>query len=454
MPFKLAQVPSHARFFPWPKTGSPCPPRLWGPGTGPGPQLRRHRSGCLPGSSSRHQGNHPAILEPADAEPRGDPVVPAMPTSLSRGDRTTGTHRTRCHGAVRRAEVPLPDMSSGFFSLSVPRCDLMGHGFSPSVLRKIVIAGGSHPSFGLAAKMLGQLAEVTISGRQVGRITEEIGQEMAEKRDLKTNQFQDKTLASAVIGVPRVAVVEMDGGRFLARGCGSGPGSHEASWKEDKIACLVTMGGDLFDRDPHPELPACFRDRKAVAKLVRGVGRAGTPGDLVEEAAEEDQAAEMPWPTPRTPPLTSWDGYRGPWCEPAWRQLKPARLLDRWWRQRPEHETSIVPSERHSGGRGRGGRRRGGGGREGKGGGRGGGKGGRGKGGGRGGERGEGKGEERGRRRRGRGGGGEEVEEGRRGGAKGGSRGRQEGVGEGGERGWIKGEREGGRESGPRFNAR
>ena len=45
--------------------------------------------------------------------------------------------------------------------------------------------------------MLGQLAEVTISGRQVGRITEEIGQEMAEKRDLKTNQFQDKTLASA-----------------------------------------------------------------------------------------------------------------------------------------------------------------------------------------------------------------------------------------------------------------
>ena len=140
--------------------------------------------------------------------------------------------------------------------------------------------------------MLGQLAEVTISGRQVGRITEEIGQEMAEKRDLKTNQFQDKTLASAVIGVPRVAVVEMDGGRFLARGCGSGPGSHEASWKEDKIACLVTMGGDLFDRDPHPELPACFGDRKAVAKLVRGLAAQGALGDLVEEAAEEDQAAE------------------------------------------------------------------------------------------------------------------------------------------------------------------
>ena len=32
-----------------------------------------------------------------------------------------------------------------------------------------------------------------------GRITEEIGQEMAEKRDLKTNQFQDKTLTSGVM---------------------------------------------------------------------------------------------------------------------------------------------------------------------------------------------------------------------------------------------------------------
>ena len=55
-----------------------------------------------------------------------------------------------------------------------------------------MIAGGSHPSFGLAAKMLGQLAEVTISGRQVGRITEEIGQEMAEKRDLKTTSSRTR----------------------------------------------------------------------------------------------------------------------------------------------------------------------------------------------------------------------------------------------------------------------
>ena len=127
MPFKRAQVPSQREILSLAEDwGKVVAHRAWRRGTGPGPQLRRHRSGCLPGSSSRHQGNHPAILEPADAETRGDPVVPAMPTSLSRGDRTTGTRRTRRHGAVRRAEVPLPDMSSGFFSLSVPRCDLTG----------------------------------------------------------------------------------------------------------------------------------------------------------------------------------------------------------------------------------------------------------------------------------------------------------------------------------------
>ena len=89
MPFKRAQVPSQREILSlaedWGKVVAHAP--LATRGTGPGPQLRRHRSGCLPGSSSRHQGNHPAILEPADAETRGDPVVPAMPTSLSRGDR-------------------------------------------------------------------------------------------------------------------------------------------------------------------------------------------------------------------------------------------------------------------------------------------------------------------------------------------------------------------------------
>jgi hypothetical protein len=49
-----------------------------------------------------------------------------------------------------------------------------------------VFAGGSHPSFEMAAKALERLAEVKVSDRQLGRITEEIGTEMTRQRDLKT----------------------------------------------------------------------------------------------------------------------------------------------------------------------------------------------------------------------------------------------------------------------------
>ena len=77
--------------------------------------------------------------------PHADESVPWRPNY--------GNSSYAVYGAVRRAEVPLADMSRDFFPLR-PALRLDGHGFSPSVLRKIVIAGGSHPSFGLAAKML------------------------------------------------------------------------------------------------------------------------------------------------------------------------------------------------------------------------------------------------------------------------------------------------------------
>jgi hypothetical protein len=93
-----------------------------------------------------------------------------------------------------------------FFPLR-PTLGLDGHGYSPSVLKQIVFAGGSHPSFALAATMLDHLADVKISARQVGRITEEIGAEMTRQRDLQTARFQDKTLPAAVAGSPSLAVV-------------------------------------------------------------------------------------------------------------------------------------------------------------------------------------------------------------------------------------------------------
>jgi hypothetical protein len=172
-----------------------------------------------------------------------------------------------------------------------------------------VFAGGSHPSFEMAAKALERLAEVKISDRQLGRITEEIGTEMTRQRDLKTARHQEKSLPVAVAGIPSLVVVEIDGGRYLARNPagGTGPGAHGVGWKEDKVACLLTMTGATFDHDPHPDLPACFTDKKSVAKLVRGLTSQGSLSELTD-ASGGDETPELTVFTPTDRPKT-----RPPW---------------------------------------------------------------------------------------------------------------------------------------------
>jgi protein involved in polysaccharide export with SLBB domain len=63
------------------------------------------------------------------------------------------------------------------------------HGYSPSVLNKIVQAAGQVKSHDLAAKVLGVVGEISISGRHVNRLTEEIGTELKEKRDRETEDY-------------------------------------------------------------------------------------------------------------------------------------------------------------------------------------------------------------------------------------------------------------------------
>ncbi len=159
----------------------------------------------------------------------------------------------------------------------------------------------------MAAKALEKLAEVKISDRQVGRITEEIGTEMTRQRDLKTAQHQGKTLPVAVAGIPSLVVVEIDGGRYLTRdpAAGTGPGAHGVGWKEYKVACLVTMTGASFDHDPHPDLPTCFTDKKGVAKLVKGLTSQGSLSELTDGSGG-DETLELTvfaaTDTPKTPP--------------------------------------------------------------------------------------------------------------------------------------------------------
>ena len=157
-----------------------------------------------------------------------------------------------------------------------------------------MIAGGRQPSFALAATMLQELAEIAISGPHIRHITERIGAELCAKRDAQTPRSAVQKLPPRVANVPALAVVEVDGGRFQVRASDQGRGVHDPAWKEDKIACRVTMRGTAQETDPHPDLPACFTDPPRVAALVRGVSSQGALSDMEGVTP----AATPPGPTP------------------------------------------------------------------------------------------------------------------------------------------------------------
>ena len=78
---------------------------------------------------------------------------------------------------------------------------------------------------------MAELAEVTISERQLGRIAREVGEQLGATRDEQVDRLGAGTLEPRVETRPALAVVEVDGGRLQIRGDGDGPGAHEAAWR-------------------------------------------------------------------------------------------------------------------------------------------------------------------------------------------------------------------------------
>jgi hypothetical protein len=159
----------------------------------------------------------------------------------------------------------------GIFFPQRPLLKIDEHGYSRAILSKIVAAGSQLKSFALAETLLLQLAEVSISARHVGRLTEMIGQELREKRDRYTEDWLHHRRVEPTVPAPAAVAVAVDGGRLMTREPGHGPGVHEQGWKEDKVACLHTLAGPTFETDPQPQPPECFLDAAYVDDLVKAL---------------------------------------------------------------------------------------------------------------------------------------------------------------------------------------
>lgn len=159
-----------------------------------------------------------------------------------------------------------------------------------------MFAAADSRSFRRAELSLKRIGGNLVSFKTIERVTQDIGRELEALRDGEADDAAG--LAHVPEVPPQLAVVQCDGGRIRTRQPGHGPGVHEESWRETKNACLLRMTHQTFAEDPHPELPAAFRDPKHVAKIAEK--EAPPPAviaeTLLESISEEAESAPEKMP--------------------------------------------------------------------------------------------------------------------------------------------------------------
>jgi hypothetical protein len=151
---------------------------------------------------------------------------------------------------------------------------LDGHGYSPTILHRILHMAAVVSSFDVAEEALKVVGEIAISDRHINNLVCEIGQQLEHNRAERTKRYVDQPLprqVSEAASAVDLAAVFLDGGRMRTREVNQGPGVHKPRWRETKSAGFHRMHSQSFEEDPQPELPDCFRNEAYVEKLVKGL---------------------------------------------------------------------------------------------------------------------------------------------------------------------------------------
>jgi hypothetical protein len=146
-------------------------------------------------------------------------------------------------------------------------------------LAQKIIATAHAPSYTVGVRLLEELADVQISARGLNKTAVRIGTEMVAGRDARTEGYFNQSLPrqhAEPANPMQLACVSIDGGRMQTRVEGGGQGVHHPHWRETKNGLFSRMKSDSFTCDPHPDLPACFADRKQIKSLLSGVGEEDT----------------------------------------------------------------------------------------------------------------------------------------------------------------------------------
>jgi hypothetical protein len=192
---------------------------------------------------------------------------------------------------------------------------------SQGVAQKMVYAGVHARSFQESSGFCGELAELDIQGRRIGRLVKKIGTERVEQRDLETESRQAFTpkqrAIRAVAEPPKCVAVSMDGGRLQIRERVAAEAATETSqgsqtpeapeadcsekgkfWKEMKGGLLMELEALSFDEDPYPEIPEVFVDPKRMARLACEVHGGASGGSAPEGEPPEEDLSKEPYDSP------------------------------------------------------------------------------------------------------------------------------------------------------------
>jgi hypothetical protein len=131
--------------------------------------------------------------------------------------------------------------------------------YSPELQRKMVETDARVKSFAMTQVVTAIWCEQKLSSRNIGRVVEEVGHELATLRNQEVDDFvHHRRQPEGTDPKYELVAVFVDGGRIQIRDEDAPPGVHGERWQEDKIARLQTMKTKTFAADPCPEPPACF----------------------------------------------------------------------------------------------------------------------------------------------------------------------------------------------------
>jgi hypothetical protein len=214
------------------------------------------------------------------------------------------------------------------------------------VQAKIVYAGVSNPSYRHASRDLAELGDLSVSAKQVERVTDRIGLERCAECAAAVKAYQELPLVERKgvpdgLVAPDLAAVGVDGGRLQiferagnsdaeAERLDSEPGQTGKHWREDKIGVLLQMTSNVSATDPCPDIPETFVDPTKILRLARELKTKTAPREdgLHEPPETEESAGESryEWEPPEVTHRTliasrcCWAEFGPKMAQAAWAQ--------------------------------------------------------------------------------------------------------------------------------------